>query len=46
MSVAQPIEDGRADGETYALIRSAIEKRLQVAATYKGLYRELCPHAI
>jgi hypothetical protein len=30
----------------YAIIRSAIENRHSIAATYDGCYRELTPHAI
>ena len=32
--------------KTYVIIRSAIEKRQQVFATYDDKYREMCPHAI
>lgn len=32
--------------DLYSLIRQAIEQRLQILATYQGLYREMCPHAI
>ncbi|CQD42174.1 hypothetical protein [Yersinia mollaretii] len=31
---------------TYQLIRSAIENKQQVIATYAGHRREMCPHAI
>jgi hypothetical protein len=34
------------DTDTYALLRRAVEERLQVVAWYQGYYRELCPHAI
>jgi hypothetical protein len=30
----------------YAVIRTAITKRQQVVATYKGKRREMCPHVI
>ena len=32
--------------DTYSIIRGAIVNKLQVLATYKGLPREMCPHAI
>lgn len=35
-----------AQSAVYDLIRRAIEQRQQVFATYGGLYREMCPHAI
>jgi hypothetical protein len=31
---------------TYALLRRAIEERLQVDATYGGHQRRLCPHVL
>jgi hypothetical protein len=30
----------------YQIIRSAIQNKQQIVATYKGLIRELCPHVI
>ncbi len=30
----------------YELIEQAIREKLQVTATYKGYYREMCPHAL
>ena len=32
--------------ETYDLIRRAILNRQHVLATYKGYYREMCPHVL
>jgi hypothetical protein len=32
--------------DTYSTIRQAIEDQKQVVATYRGLVREVCPHAI
>lgn len=32
--------------KTYEIIKSAIEKKQQVFATYDNKYREMCPHAI
>ena len=32
--------------DTSSIIRRAILDKLQVVATYKGLRREMCPHAI
>lgn len=32
--------------DIYQLIRQAIERRQQVLATYRGYYREMCPHSI
>lgn len=46
MSVAEPIRHDNAARDTYTLIRTAIQKQLRVTAIYKGLYRELCPHAL
>lgn len=31
---------------TYELIHEAIENKMQVTATYKGYYREMCPHVL
>jgi hypothetical protein len=31
---------------TYRLFREAIRARKQVTCTYRGLYRELCPHIL
>jgi hypothetical protein len=33
-------------GDTYALVRRAIEERRQVHATYAGHQRRMCPHVI
>jgi hypothetical protein len=30
----------------YEVLRTAIERKQQVKATYDGYYREMCPHAI
>ena len=30
----------------YQLIKEAIETKQQITATYKGFYREMCPHVI
>lgn len=30
----------------YALIKSAIQNKQQIHATYKNMHRELCPHAL
>ncbi len=32
--------------DTYNLVRQAIVNKQQVIATYKGLYRGMCPHVI
>ena len=32
--------------DIYDLVRRAIEMRQQVLATYRGYYREMCPHSI
>jgi len=33
-------------GDTYALVRRAIEERRQIHATYGGHQRRMCPHVI
>lgn len=42
----QPVPQPQASADTYALIRQAIENRRQVLATYRGHYREMCPHSL
>jgi hypothetical protein len=32
--------------DTYSTVRQALEDQNQIVATYKGLVREMCPHAI
>jgi hypothetical protein len=32
--------------DNYSLIRQAILEKKQVQATYAGMHRELCPHAL
>lgn len=31
---------------TYEVFREAIQKKKPVSCTYKGLYREICPHTL
>lgn len=32
--------------DAYAVLRHAIENRLQVTCNYRGYYREMCPHVL
>ena len=32
--------------DNYSLVRQAIINRQQIHATYRGLYREMCPHTL
>ena len=34
------------NGNTYAIFKDAIIKKLQVTCTYNEYYREMCPHVI
>jgi hypothetical protein len=43
---ALPIQEPPSETDAYALIRQAIERRLQVLAAYHGYRREMCPHSI
>ena len=46
MSSAASGKPEPASATAYDLIRDAIVRRLQVIATYRGLRREMCPHAL
>ncbi len=32
--------------DIYELLKGAIENKMQIVATYKGLIREMCPHCL
>ena len=34
------------NGDAYAILRQAIQNKLQVTCTYRGYPRELCPHVV
>jgi len=42
----RPVPAPQDTTHTYGLVRQAIEKRQQVTATYRGYYREMCPHSL
>lgn len=46
MSSAESGNPAKAGVAAYELLRDAIVRRLQVVATYRGMRREMCPHAL